>query len=59
MELVQTHLRATTAVVWPDLLDKIVKVSLEKNWGVGFESELKQPKHVSTASSAFVFFTKN
>lgn len=56
MELVQTHLRATTAVVWPDLLDKIVKVSLEKNWGIGLESELKQPKHVSTASGAFVLY---
>lgn len=34
MELVQSLLRATTAVVSPDLLDKIVKVSLEKNWGI-------------------------
>lgn len=56
MELVQSLLRATTAVVSPDLLDKIVKVSLEKNWGIGLESELKQPKHVSTASGAFVLY---
>lgn len=56
MELVQTLLTATTAVVSPDLLDKIVKVSLEKNWGIGLESELKQPKHVSTASGAFVLY---
>lgn len=53
MELVQTLLTATTAVVSPDLLDKIVKVSLEKNWGIGLESELKQPKHVSKASGTF------